>query len=148
MSLKASSPDAEEQCYLARSNEGRYWHRLPETSVNLAALSAVRGCPLRGAFHKLMRLHLLAAYHRKSREVDRVETAIVGFRGNKSQSPYRMPDHLRPLGHTVIEAWNSVLDGVPKVRHVEAEEIMAALRKVGSREAQSLVGYLGERYGL
>lgn len=145
--LRVTSPQAAKRCYLTQERNKRcYWRRMKEAGIDLTALARVKGCPFRGPFYQLLRQYLLAAYLRQSKEADRVGVASVAFRGNHSL--HRVPRHLRQLGDSVIAAWNSALQGVPELRHVDVEDIVAAMRADDSSAARSLVSYLNDRYGL
>ncbi|HEX3045287.1 MAG TPA: hypothetical protein VHY08_11050 [Bacillota bacterium] len=145
--LDVMAPDMVMRCYLTQGrNKRRYWERLEEAGICLAALARTKGCPFRGPFYQLMRQYLLAAYLRKVEAVDRVEVAAVAFGGNRS-----LLDKGKEVGDkgTVIEAWNRGLSGeTPKLRHTVVEEIVGKIRSDSSGEARDLAGYLGERYGV
>jgi hypothetical protein len=145
MDLRDSHP--EESCYLVRGmSSGLPWGLLSETGIRLDAFQGVVGCPFRGPFYQIMRMYLLAAALRRTQEVDRVDVVFVGFRGNNLLT--QTPLHLALLGSDIIHAWNRVVRGVPELRYVFAEQVVAGLRRDRTGAADHLVRYLEERYGL
>lgn len=145
MNLGDSHPEA--GCYLVREiTPGLPWKLLSETGIRLDAFQDIGGCPFRGPFYEIMRMFLLAAALRRTWKVDRVDVVFVGFRGNDLLN--HTPSHLAPLGSDLIRAWNRVVRGVPELRYVYAENIVAGLRCDRTGAADHLIRYLTERYGL
>lgn len=141
--------DPAASCYLTHGRHTRrYWDHLELAGVKLSALSHMQGCPFMGPFYQLMRQHLLAAYLRHHDEsLNEVFVVSLGFRGNMSLRA--VPDGLRGLGPTVEDAWNACLNGVPPLRHVNVESIVARLRASASpSQERSWLDYLAERYGV
>jgi len=89
---------------------------------------------------------LLAAYLRQVELVDDVFVASISFRDNKSL--HKVPSYLKELGNDVISAWNSLLDNVPTMQHVDLEDIVILMRQRVDNSLQGLLDYLEERYGL
>ena len=138
---------SKENCYLMKPrNHRHYWDHLGEAGIDVSKLASTNGCPFRDSFYQLLRQFLLAAYLRKDKSIDRVELAVVSFRDNKSLN--QVPSYLSSFGGTIIDAWNNILTGVPKLRHVLAEDIASALRSANTSEGQMLSEYLHDRYGL
>ncbi len=131
----------ERNCYLESGGSDRvqrhYWEHLTDAGITLATYQG-RVCPFRGAFYQLLRLHLLAAFLSQQRGVERVDVAVVHFRGNTSLRQSRDGD--------VIRAWQGLLADPDHIRACAAEELAGALR--GSGALPSLAEYLGERYGV
>lgn len=134
-------------CYLVREmNPWLPWDRLSEVGIRLDAFRGVSGCPFRGPFYQIMREFMLAADLRRTQEADRVDVVFVGFRDNRLIT--HTPLHLAWLGSDIIRAWNHVLGGVPELRYVFAEQIVAGLRLDRTGAADPLLRYLEERYGI
>ena len=147
LQMDLGGPHPEEYCYLVREmSPSLPWDMLPETGIRFDAFRGVGGCPFRGPFYQIMREFLLAAALRRTETVDQVDVVFVGFRGNRHIT--RTPVHLASLGNDLIHAWNLALKGVPTLRYVLVEEIVAGLRRDRSGSADNLVSYLEERYGL
>jgi len=147
LQMNLNDPQQTLGCYLYRQmSPWLPWDRLAETGIRLDMFHGVCGCPFRGPFYQVMREFALAAALRRTEDVDHVDVVFVGFRGNRRLT--RTPVHLAPLGNDLIRAWNLTLEGVPKLRYVFAEEIVAGLRRDCSGIEDNLVTYLAERYGL
>lgn len=145
--MNVNDPQQTMGCYLYREmSPWLPWDRLAETGIRLDVFPGVSGCPFRGPFYQIMREFLLASALRRTEKVDQVDVVFVGFRGNRHLT--RTPVHLAPLGNDLIGAWNLALKGVPKLRYVLAEEIVAGLRRDRSGAVADLISYLEERYGL
>ena len=118
------------ECLLAgpgRHCGRRYWEHMPAAGISLTKLAPVEGCPFRGPFYQLMRQFLVAQYLREQNAADHVDVLALEFQGNAALRA--VPRDLRPLcggdRDTVIDAWNAVLDDVPRLRRVTAEQLMA-----------------------
>ena len=145
--LRAFAPDAASQCFLTSGkNKRRYWQRMAEAGVDLEAFAQVQGCPFRGPFYQLLRLFLLAAFLRRTPALAEVNVCSVGFRENVAI--HRVPRNLTHLGAAIEQAWNAGLRRVPPLRHVDAEQIVSAMRAARRSDGGALVSYLSERYGL
>gem|GEM_PF-670072 len=134
------------RCYLTREPHQRtYWDHLKDAGIDTNLLSRVKGCPFRGPFYQLLRQFLLAAYIRQTskREVDIV---CLGFANNTSLTS--APKYLKGLGGNVIDTWNTLLIGVPKLRYVHVEEVVNLLSLEDPNNVGSWLAYLEERYGL
>jgi hypothetical protein len=140
-----------ERCYLKCKKGRRYWEHLSEAGVDVSRLSDIEDCPFKGPFYQLMRQFVLAAYLRKGNDgknlpIDRVNVASVSFRENRSI--HAIPRELSTLGDNVVAAWNHLLGGVPKLMHVDVEDIVMELKKEDCDAARDLGEYLNLRYGL
>ncbi len=148
----ASYPICCQNCYLTNTrNHRRYWEHLAEAGIDPGQLAQVRGCPFRGPFYQLWRQYLLAAYRRQTQppdepQADEVNVLLLGFRGNASLT--QRPPELGVLGATVIEAWNTILGGVPPLRHVAVEDMIDVVRRDGWADGHDWLAYLHSRYGL
>lgn len=121
-----------------------YWSRLEEAGIDVGRLSQIAGCPFRGPFYQLMRQYLVARYMLVAKTVDRTEVVAVHFSRNEALKA--VPPDLRQLGcKDVLEAWNSVLHGVPPMRAIEAERLMAAYDASAGVDA-GWRGYVRQRY--
>lgn len=145
--LNVLDPAAPTKCYLTEGrNRRRYWEHLKCAGIDLGVASEAVGCPFRGPFYQLMRQQLLAQFLREWEDVHQVFVVSLGFRGNTEL--LRSPGMLRPLGANALAAWNRLLRGVPRIRHVTVEEIVEAARAHGSPSNADWLHYLNERYGL
>ena len=145
--LDVMTKNPEERCYIAgRSSERtsrRYWEHLDEAGIKLDRLGDVAGCPFMGPFNQLMRQFLLAAYCRKVEpKIDEIDLVILGFEGNESL--VQLPEELAILGHDIVSAWNSVIDGVQPLRTVHVEEMSKSI----SAGDPGWSKYLSLRYGI
>jgi hypothetical protein len=101
-----------------------YWERLIASGINMDLLKAVAGCPFRGPFYQLMRQFLVARYMLESKQVDYADVVAVHF--HKNDAVKIIPKELTALsGSDVVGAWNAVLSGVPRMRVIEVEQLMA-----------------------
>jgi len=100
----------------------------------------------------LMRQLLVAQFLRMQPGAPPVDVVALGFVGNSALAS--VPDHLIPLKPrqvaSIVETWNAVLAaGGAQLRHVTAEEVVAAIDAVPSLEvAPGWREYLRSRYGL
>lgn len=140
------------QCLLAGPGRhcGRhYWDYMPAAGISLAKLSLVAGCPFQGPFYQLMRQFLVAQYLRETRQANHINVITIDFEGNEALR--NVPPQLRPLApgsdHTVIDAWNSVLDGVPLLRCITAESLLQAYDATPETDS-TWRQYITARYGL
>lgn len=102
-----------------------YWKRLTDAGIDLEKMRGVVGCPFRGPFYQLMRQYLIARYMLEAGLAERTDVVALHFRRNAALQD--VPDELNTLAATsVLDAWNAVLAGVPRIRGIEAEAIMAA----------------------
>jgi len=102
-----------------------YWKLLTAAGIDLEKLRGVVGCPFRGPFYQLMRQFLIARYMLEAGLAERTEVIVLHFRRNAALQD--VPAELNALtATTVLDAWNAVLAGVPRIRGIEAEAIMAA----------------------
>lgn len=132
INLYASDPSAPSMCYLTKGgNQRRYWQLLQLAGIDLSKFTR-QGCPFIGPFYQLLRQFLLAAYMRQTRDFDQVEVVSMAFWGNKALT--RVPSHLSYLGSDIYQAWNHVLTGVPPLRKIAVQEIVAGIQKNGSRD--------------
>ncbi len=150
-------------CILTGSSRNcgrRYWEHMSAAGISLAkfaehrarsgaGLAAVEGCPFRGPFYQLMRQFLVAQYLRDHNAADHVDVIALEFEGNTALRA--VPPDLRPLcshaGDTVVDAWNAILDGVPPLRRITAEQLMAGYDAV-PRIAPDWRNYILDRYGV
>ena len=137
-------------CLLASGGDRRsrrYWEHMEAAGISLPAFSDVQGCPFRGPFYQLMRQFLLAACLRQMGVADRIEVACIGFMRNTKL--HTIPPSLRSLAThehwDIIDAWNSVLEGVPKMRKWAVEQLMARVNKLDNLDL-GWRNYLRERY--
>jgi len=134
-------------CYLSgKVNSWMNWELLTAAGIRLVAAADIAGCPFRGPFYQLLRYYALAAWLRHTENLDLVDVVSVGFEKNTNLN--MSPRHLAVLGDDIIQAWNRLLSGVPALRYVCVEEIVAALRHSRCGAADDLLGYLRDRYGL
>lgn len=144
--------DPASHCILAglgRNCGRRYWEHNPAAGISLTKLGAVEGCPFRGPFYQLMRQFLVAQYLRDQNAASHVDVIAIEFEGNTALRA--VPSELRPLcAHptdTVIDIWNSVLDGVPPLRRVTAETLIAGYDSATGVDP-AWRDYIRARYGL
>ena len=125
----------------------RYWEHMESAGISLPAFGGVQGCPFQGPFYQLMRQFLLAAYLRQTGEADEVEVVSIGFARNTAL--HRVPPQLRPLvggqRDGIVEAWNTVLQGVPPLRRWTVEQLMGRASKIEGIDL-GWRNYLRERY--
>jgi len=138
-------------CYLSKGttvrNDRHYWERLRDAGINLELFDGRAGCPFMGPFYQLMRLHLLAA-HTKShlKCIDRVEVAVVCFRGNTDL--LKIPDNLACLGPSIPEAWCKLLGGEMSFHTAFIEDIVRDACKKARIERSAWMRHFQGRYGL
>ena len=144
--------DPASDCILAgpgRHYDRRYWEHMAAAGISLTKLGAVEGCPFQGPFYQLMRQFLVAQYLRDQRAADHVDVIALEFEGNTALRA--VPPQLRPLcsqeGDTVIDAWNAILDDVPPLRRVTAEELVAGYDSADGVDS-AWREYIRARYGL
>jgi len=144
--------DPASDCILAgpgRNCGRRYWEHMSAAGISLDRLAAVEGCPFQGPFYQLMRQHLVAQFLRDQHAADHVDVIAIEFEGNTALRA--VPRQLRPLcsnpDDTVIDAWNSVLAGVPAMRRVTAEQLIAGYDAAGGVDSVWRE-YIRDRYGL
>jgi hypothetical protein len=117
---------------------------MESAGISLPAFAGVQGCPFQGPFYQLMRQFLLAAYLRQTGEADEMKVVSIGFARNTVL--HKVPLQLRPLvggqRSGIIEAWNTVLQGVPPLRRWTVEQLMARANKI---EWVDLAGDLFEK---
>jgi len=139
-------------CILAgpRRHCGRhYWDHMSAAGISFAKLAKADGCPFQGPFYQLMRQFLVAQFLRDQRTADHVEVIALEFEGNTALRA--VPPQLRPLcskpTDTVVDAWNAIVDGVPPLRRLTAEQLI-----VGYDDAEGVDpawrAYVRDRYGL
>jgi len=125
----------------------RYWEHMATAGISLPAFEGVRECPFRGPFYQLMRQFLVAAFLRQTGEADEVDVASIGFARNTHM--HRVWSPLRPLmqaNHwTIIDVWNSVLQGIPPMRHWTVEQLMERVNRIDGIDL-GWRNYLRERY--
>ena len=126
--------DPASRCDLAqpgRHRNRRYWQHMADAGISLDRLANVGGCPFRGPFYQLMRQFLVAQFLRHNDDplhsARHVDVIALEFEGNTALQ--EIPEELARLktstAATVIDAWNAVLDGVPPLRSVTAEQLIA-----------------------
>jgi hypothetical protein len=125
----------------------RYWEHMEVSGISLSAFVNVQGCPFQGPFYQLMRQFLLAAYLWESGEADEADVVSIGFAGNTKL--HQVPPQLRPLleqGQSdIVDAWNTVLNRVPALRHWAVEDVMDRLNHIEGVDLDWR-NYLHERY--
>lgn len=134
--LNPSVPSSWAMCYLTAPRHHRnYWAHMAQAGVNLASFNQADGCPFKGPFYQVMRQFLLAAYLRQHGDDNDVDVAVIAFKGND-----------REVGYSgTVQEWNQHLVGVPPLRLVYVDDIVASIRAhaTGPHEA-----YLRDRYGV
>lgn len=121
-----------------------YWKRLTAAGIDLEKMRGVAGCPFRGSFYQLMRQFLIARYMLETGLAERTEVIVLHFRRNAALQD--VPAELNALAATsVLDAWNSVLVGVPAIRGIEAEAIMEAYDAASGVDA-SWRDFIRKRY--
>jgi hypothetical protein len=128
--LNCQSSSFIKSCLLVNNGPHRsrhYWAHLKESGIELGRMECVVGCPFRGPFYQLMRQFLVAQYLRKKNANTIVDVVAVHFR--KNEALHAVPKEIQPLCQStksdVIDAWNATLVGVPKLRTIDVEDIMA-----------------------
>jgi len=145
--LQIQEPISKTQCYLTQGrNKRRYWEHTELSGIDIQAFAKVPGCPFRGPAYQLWRQYLLAAYCRETGNYNKVEVASISFSGNKSL--HQVPDYLASLGSDMLSAWKSFLIGVPKLRHVNVEDIVDRIKTTNLPVDAEWVDFLKLRYGL
>lgn len=124
-------------CYLHCKKSRQYWQRLDEAGISFDALDGAKNCPFRGPFYQLLRQYLLASYLRKSSSIDEVFVAAIHFRGNKSLN--RLPRYHKKLASDVIDLWNKMLVGVPKLQSIYVEDIVASMHRISNPKLDGLL---------
>jgi hypothetical protein len=144
--------DPADHCVLAGSGRhcGRhYWDHMQEAGISLAKLAVISGCPFQGPFYQLMRQFLIAQYLRTDGHAHHVAVLAVEFEGNDALRA--VPPQLRPLmtrpESTVIDTWNSIVDGVPPLCRITAEKLLAAYDSTPATDP-TWRQYITARYGL
>jgi hypothetical protein len=139
-------------CILAGSGRHchrHYWKHLSAAGISISKLAAVSGCPFQGPFYQLMRQFLVAQFLRDQKAADHVDVIALEFKGNAALR--EVPRQLRPLAAgpraTVSDAWNAVLDGVPALRRITAEDLIAAYDTAAGVDP-AWREYIRDRYGL
>jgi len=132
-----------------RYRSRHYWEYLSAAGISSNSYENVSGCPFQGPFYQLMRQFVLAACLRRLFFPVQVDVISIGFAGNTALKT--LPPQLQPLatgeGKSTIEAWNNTLKGVPLMRHITVEEMVARLDQVGGVN-QGWRDYLHERYNV
>ena len=149
--LSVDSISPERDCYLAESNSlecsRRYWEHLKSVGISLSLFRGKAGCPFIGPFNQLMRLQLLAAYTKiHDKNLDRVEVAVVCFKGNSHL--LKIPNNLAWLAANVPEAWYRLLANEGSFRTVFIEDIVSDACKRAEIKKSTWTKYFIERYGL
>jgi hypothetical protein len=146
----AEDRDPAQVCLLTAGGDRRsrrYWEHMETASISLAAFANVHGCPFQGPFYQLMRQCLLAAFLQQAGIANQAEVARIGFARNTVL--HSVPPQLRPLvahqNESIIDAWNRVLKGVPKMRHWTVEALMARVNHLDGIDL-GWRNYLRERY--
>jgi len=152
LALNVLDENPEANCLLAGegSHYGRhYWDHMEESGIRLARLAKVQGCPFRGPFYQLMRQFLVAQFLRDQPTKEEVEVIAIEFAEN--QALKELPKELEPLRQkkedTVIGAWNSVIEGVPKLGRITAEKLLAAYDATPATDP-TWRQYIRDRYGM
>lgn len=127
----------------------QYWVHMEKSGIKLARLARVAGCPFQGPFYQLMRQFLVARFLRDQNPNAQVEVIAIEFEGNTALN--ELPKELEPLrkskDDTVIDAWNSVLEGVLPLRRITAEELLDAYDATQAVDP-AWRQYLCDRYGM
>jgi hypothetical protein len=122
---------------------------MTDAGISLTKFAAVEGCPFRGPFYQLLRQFLVAQYLRDQKTADHVDVIALEFEGNTALRA--VPPQLRPLcaqpEDTVIDAWNSTLVDVPRLRRVTAEQLIAGYDAATGVDP-TWREYIRARYGL
>jgi hypothetical protein len=148
----AHDPHPEKSCKLCggtRHCSRHYWEHMAGAGICLSRFEGVQGCPFQGPFYQLMRQYLLAACPKLTKCFDEVDVVSIGFSKNKALAS--IPRQLMPLARdpsaTIVDVWNSILTGVPPLRHILVEDLMKAVdqAKVVDPEWRD---YLRSRYGV
>lgn len=145
----ARESDPARSCLLTMGGDRRsrrYWEHMQTARISLPAFSNVQGCPFQGPFYQLMRQFLLAAHLRQTGQADKAEVVSIGFVRNTAL--YEVPRQLRPLvgeEGDIVDAWNTVLKGVPPMQHWTVEQLMARVIDIEDIDLDWR-NYLRERY--
>lgn len=126
-----------------------YWEKLETSGINKNAFKGLTGCPFRDEFYQLMRQFLFAQYLREEEGFVGVDVMSISFAANESLSKVR--DYQKPLlptdSGTVVDAWNSILQGVPRMEHRTVSELIQWYEQ-GQDFDPSWRAYLKARYGV
>jgi hypothetical protein len=125
-----NDPATGKKCNLLSGKRHRnrhYWEYLEKAGIVLQTFGGNQGCPFQGPLYQLLRQFILAAFMRTTGEFEYVEVAAMSLEGNRNLN--HLSRQLRPLMQSkddgIIDVWNKVLSGVPSLRHIVVEELMA-----------------------
>ena len=148
----ATDADPAQSCLLCQGKpqrSRRYWAYSAAAGLQREAFAPLGGCPFQGPLYQLWRQFLLAAYLRLQHIVDEAEVLSCSFTENAALTT--VPPQLKPLmtsaDNTIVDVWNEVIAGVPLLRHLTVEQLMAAIDIVPSIDA-GWRAYIHERYGV
>ena len=76
-----------------------------------------------------MRQFILVGYLRATGDFNYVEVAVMSFERNRNlnHTSRQLRYLMQNRDDGIIEVWNSVLKGIPPLRHIMVEELMASV---------------------
>ena len=134
-------------CYLATRKDNKtmrkYWQHIREAGIDLSNFPSPTGCPFKGPFYQLMRLHLLGEYVAQVERRD-FSLVVICFKQNRELIKLHSADTASSVD--VLASWRKLLKVPQKIALSYIGDIYADFRS--TRFDEGWLTYLADRYGV